>query len=286
MLRTCSWNVNGGMRDIASYLQQEIFPHFDIICLQEVHDSISLDIKRFITPDNPNYPDKKIDTQLYGELVNIAGSDFHCYFAPQLEGLHDLSPYEGVLYGNAMFIRKTLHVALYSSGMVYGKINQFNTEYEDGAPAGKSGQVVTIQYKGTPLTVGHFHGHWSKQGKTDTPDRRQQNKGVEHLFAPHAMLHNNQPRMLLLGDFNYTSKMEATRNLICASMFGHTGERVGGIHLNAEYGITDTRTVQYKKEVREADHSIVSKVLADEVTTCFVDVDVPSDHALFVVEMK
>ena len=286
MLRTCSWNVNGGRNDVASYLEENIFPDFNIICLQELHDVMCPDIERYHIPENPNYLDKKIDTHLYGELVKIAGSDFHCYFAPQLEGLHDTSPCEGVLYGNALFVRKILPVVLYSSGMVYGQVNQPNTEAEGGAPAGKSGQVVTIQYKATSLTVGHFHGHWSIQGKVNTSKRMKQNQGVEHLFAPHVMLHGHQRRVLLLGDFNYTSKMQALQNLIHASMFGHTGKRVGGIHLNTKYGITDTRTPQYPKKEREADHAIASKALVGELSSCVVDPEVPSDHALFFVDIR
>jgi len=280
MLHICSWNVNGGMHDVATYLGKNIFPQYDIVCLQELHSTMSQDIPRYVTPDNPNYPNRKIDTQLYQHLVDVAGVEFTSFFTPQMEGLHDRSPYRGVQYGNALFVRKALPIQGFTGGMVYGKVNQLNTEADGGTPAGKSGQVVSIQHNGELLTIGHFHGFWSQNGKIDMPERLQQNAGIERLFVQHTMLHPQQPQILLLGDLNYTSNMQALRNLVCSSIFGHNGVRPGGVHLNNVYSITDTRTQQYKKTVREADHVIASKLLDGKVSECWVDEDVPSDHAI------
>lgn len=282
-LRIMSLNCWAGQHyaDLMKYLLQASY-NCDVICLQEVHRCLDDTAVDRVMPQDPGTRTHPIRIKLFQELEQMLSSNFDCYFAPQLSGyLHDLERSEmNVEYGNAMFIRKGLNMQAYESAIVFGEFNQPNEQLVGGLPSAKSGQLVSLLHRKQIHIISHFHGHWDQDGKVDTVHREQQSARVlEWLEGEKNNFPNQKIQLALMGDFNYTSDMQALARLRDSTVFGKTGGR----HLNK--GLL-TRTRYYtdnpakKKSSKEAGHVIVSHGLANE-SDLFIDLEAPSDHAAF-----
>jgi len=253
----------------------------DVICLQEVHRDYSGTAPVRIKPKDLASRTTALRPKAFTELKQAMYETHDGYFAPQqIRALHDMEKTKwNVAFGNSMFVSNQLPMDSFEQRVIFGKLGDMYGE----TPAAKSMQVVTLQLATYKLVVAHFHGFWHEKGKVDMPERHQQNKNVLSMLQRviHASESRDQPTHVLLGgDFNYTSEMFALKELVTSTCFGPSG----GEHLNAQYGITDTRTRHYKKECREADHVITSQNFP--VADFWLDYEAPSDHAALFVDFS
>ncbi len=262
----------------------------DAFMFQEVHYAHDDDVPVELFPNEPgNRGANPIRGRLHQEMATWFGPDYDGYFAPQITNyLHDLeSTSHNVSYGQSLFVRRgaDIRVRHLTKGCVYRNFGDINEEAAGGKPAAKSMIAVTLEFAGKQtLTIGNVHGFWSSLGKIDMPERFVQNRGITSMLMQHNHCHtggHTMAEILLIGDLNYTSQMQALANLRAEAIFGVGG----GIVLNHRHAIKDTRTKHYPKETREADFAIISQQLDRRSTRFSVDADFPSDHAALVVEI-
>lgn len=282
---------SGGRRGFRTAIKKfRSDPDLLALMLQEVHRAYGPGVPREIYPADPGKRGKNpIRGHLHDEIAEQLGSEFDGYFAPQLSGhLHDRESSDlPVMYGQSVFVRRGTgaHVVHHTSGCVYRNHNQANSEAEGGLPSAKSMIALTLQLDtGPQLTLGNVHGFWSHLGKVDMASRLDQNRGIATMLRQHGGCHPGghfDAKVLLMGDLNYTSEMQALAHLRSDSAFGVGG----GVILNHTYGITRTRSDHYERwrEVPEADFAIASQRLAPHVTTAWVDLMFPSDHGAYYV---
>lgn len=283
-----SFNTEGGCREgFLDYItslgkNQQIAA----ICFQEVRQTTDNRAPETLVPRFTSKPDDTLPVRLnlYRELEQALGEDSSGIFSPQLLGLHDYCPCEfEVQYGQATFVRTSLpglkHLG--SEGrIVYRTFGDHNKEAEGGKPSAKSMITTALSIHGSRIVVGNVHGFWSRRGKIDMPERLLQNDGIAAGLTRYRDQHDCHDGILLLGDLNYHSGMEALEHLRQQPVFGQ-----GGMILNHRFGITDTRTRYYNptKPCREADFATACGRLSPRVVDAWVDLDVPSDHAAMFV---
>jgi len=289
-----SWNVEAGCRPGFMECIQVLanIPNVSVLCFQEVHYAFDDTVSTQIFPKDPgNRGENAIRTRLYQEIVEALGPVWTGCFAPQLIGyLHDTEPCDHpIAYGQATFVRQSAEVQIVGQtfGPIYRHIGEHNTEMTGGDPSCKSGIATTLRVPdGGLITVGNVHGLWSMYGKCDIPERTKQNSGISSLLAREAVNHGplDQARILLVGDLNCHTGMQSLEQLRGQLVFGLKG---GGVNLNHRFEIRSTRTEYYPadKPYREADFAIASRTLASLVHDFTVDFDVPSDHAMLLLEL-
>ncbi|MAZ56443.1 hypothetical protein CL653_01495 [bacterium] len=294
----CSINTERGGRpgflDYVRALGEHKQP--EIILFQEVHRSFDPSLPEEVDlNDRPGYNSTPIRPHLFEELGE-ALPGYTSWFAPQIVGhYHDVCARDvDVAYGQAMFVREgsQLVVASQASEVVYRQFSEQNNEVqkEDGTWTGglsaKSAQAVTVYVGNSSLVVANTHGPWSVRGKVDLPARLEYNQGLNRLLMGQVgqLGDHAEQNVLLLGDLNYVTGMQALKNLRCQGVFGANGS---GVCLNHEFGLKETRTKFYpaSKPHREADFGIVSSKLVPSVTKVYVDMHTPSDHAAYFVEL-
>ena len=295
MLTVCSLNAErGGRKGFLDYIRA-LGEHKrpDVICLQEVHRSFDPGLPReVVLEDRPN--PTPIRPHLYQELCE-ALPGYTSWFAPQIVGrYHDVCQRDvNVAYGQAMFVRenKRCMVIAQASEVIYRGFNEQNDEAEVsegrwiGAPCAKSAQVATIHTGTAGLVVANVHGAWSARGKVDIPARLEQNQGLASMLAwQRVNVGCRTDKVLLLGDLNYVTGMQALENLRSMSVFGPNGS---GVNLNHRFDVKETRTKFYPsdKQHREADFAIASATLTPCVKKVYLDMEAPSDHAAYFVEI-
>jgi len=284
----------GGRPYFLDYLRSLIAqPEVSVLCLQEVHFAYTSTVPLEIFPKDPgNRGTNPIRGRLYQEIAEVLGPTWSGYFAPQLIGFkHDKEPCVNLMgYGQATFVRQSAEVQIIGQtfGPIFRRVGQANGESVDGPPSCKSGIATTLQVAGDrTITVGNVHGFWSKNGKEDMPARLVQNSGIANLLIREVSAHGpwQDANVLLVGDLNYRTGMQALEHLRCQSVFG---PNCGGVNLNHQFRITCTRTKHYPadKPYREADFAIASHVLAPSVQHFGVDLEAPSDHGALFVELS
>jgi len=287
-MKIYSWNIWSGslgeapINDLRRFVTEEA----DIICLQEVHRAPQT-VPRLLMPNDPGSRIAPLNSWLYQEIVDALGEGFAYYYAPQLKGCyHDCerAPYPELEYGNLLIIKRELRHT-YRSGFICGNIQKLYN-FKTGSPAGKTAQVVDVYDANGVITIGHGHGAWANGNKGNTAWRNSQAINMLKLLDPHystlrqrAAKPDYYPRTLLVGDWNVTSSTRTVRRFRDSQVFGKSG----GEHLNAKWGITDTRTCYYQKPIREADHAFASANLKANLT---VDVTVASDHGALLVSFE
>jgi endonuclease/exonuclease/phosphatase family metal-dependent hydrolase len=274
------------------YLQKMVNnTNVSVLCFQEVHCAYDNTVPKEIFPNDPgNRGSNPIRAQLYQEIAEALGPAWVGVFAPQLVGyLHDTEACRyPVGYGQATFVRQSAERQIIGQtfGSVYRQIGQANQEAFGGSPSSKSAIVTTLRVKGKIITICNVHGFWSVRGKQDMSERFNQNIGIANMLMREVSTHSNyqEANVILSGDLNYHSAMQALDHLRCQSVFG-----VGntGVNLNHQFLIDSTRTAHYpaNKPSREADFIIASQALAPFVHRCWVDLNVPSDHGVLFVEL-
>ena len=255
----------------------------DVLCLQEVHHAYGPNVPEKVVPTDPGSRTTPQRPHLFKELRQRLARSHTGLYAPQLQdALHDSEATSmPIMFGNALFYSDRVVVNRVEYRPVYEEFGKLFDEHV-GTPSCKSMQTIVVQLPEYQLLIGNIHGFWHPDGKVDMRARDLQSKKIASMLkaGQTACGFSKPTELLLIGDFNYTSSMRAMKSLVGANCFG----KDGGIHLNQKFGIKDTRTKWYKKEVREADHAIVSPGLP--VTNFFVDNCAPSDHAALFVEIK
>lgn len=251
----------------------------DVIAFQEVHNAVSPNAPRYFMPKDPGKRTHPLRLHLYMELKQILGDEYRSYHVPHLTGVHDLErcDFNGK-YGQAVFVHKRCQVDYFRDDFVYGRFNQFNTEYENGKPAGKAAAGVLLMIpSGQRVVVSNVHGFWSRLGKVDMPERFEQNVGINHHLKRMKCVAVNTPFILCVGDLNYRSSLQALEDLRKQSAFGYDG----GVVLNHQFEIECTRTRHYDKvDIEpEADFVLACRDLAEKAVYLKTDYEAPSDHA-------
>ena len=276
-----TFNTESGGRpffdDYVSTLVAEKSP--DVIAFQEVHNAVSRFAPRYFMPKDPGKRTHPIRLHLFNELVTLIGEEYIPYYTPHLIGVHDLEPcnFDG-RYGQALFVHKRCTVEFFRKDFVYGRFNQFNTEYEQGKPSGKAAAGVSLLIpSGQRIVVSNIHGFWSRLGKVDMPERFEQNAGINNHLKRLKSAVASTPLVLCVGDLNYRSSLLALEDLRKQPSFGYDG----GVVLNHQFEIIRTRTSHYKKvDIEpEADFVLVCRALADKAVYLKPDYEAPSDHA-------
>lgn len=236
-MKVISLNTWGGRADNENLL--EFFrkhKDVDVFCLQEVWEGGDA-----IAPEIG----EGIDTRM---LTNIGGilNNHSIFFRPHF---HDW-------YGLAMFVKKDLKVVEEGEIFVY-KDRGWVHEDSIGNHA-RNLQYLTVETTNGLKTILNFHGLWNGGPKEDVEDRIIQSDNIAKFLKGLKQDH------VLMGDFNLLPETKSLKML----------EDLGMRNLISEFGITSTRSSHYKKPVRFADYTLVSKgikvndfqVLPDEVS--------------------
>lgn len=120
-------------------------------------------------------------------------------------------------------------------------------------------------HEGKKVVITNLHGLWEKSIKTDTERKLEQSRRIVKVLQ--YLKTRFASEVIMAGDFNLLPTTESI----------HIIESFGMRNLITEYGITDTRTEHYKKELRYADYIFVSSGVT--VNSFKVLPDVVSDHA-------
>ncbi len=251
----------------------------DVLAFQEVHNAITPNAPRYFMPKDPGKRTYPVRLHLFSELRKLIGNDYIAYYAPHLIGVHDLErcDFDGQ-YGQALFVHTRCAVEFFRGDFVYGRFNQFNTEHNDGKPAGKTAAGVSLTIaSGQRLVMSNVHGFWSRRGKVDMPERFEQNAGINHHLNRIKNAVANDTYLLCVGDLNYRSDLQVLKDLQRQQAFGYDG----GIVLNHLFEIDRTRTSHYDKVATEpeADFMIACKYLAEKAVYLKPDYEAPSDHS-------
>lgn len=172
-------------------------------------------------------------------------------------------PHLGNWAGLAIFIRKDVEVLEEGEMFVHRSPTDTTGKYSP-----RNIQYAKIRVGEKPITIINFHGLWSGGEKTDNEERINQSKRIVEFMKGL----NNE--FLICGDFNLEPNTESMKIL----------EDFGLRNLIKENGITSTRTSFYKKPVRFADYTLVSKGI--EVEKFEVLPDEVSDHCAMYLEFE
>lgn len=228
----------------------------DIFCLQEVNRCHEEGMGFLDIPEYRGSRTRPLFVDQFDTLRRTLDEHDSFYAAQLTNALHDLGQVTyDIEYGNAMFVRNYLKQANVNSGIIYRKFGHLN----DGQPAARSMQTVTIRKNNTAYVVAHFHGLWNGNGKGDCRERTVQtarvNKFLHEVCEQCREETGLEPRVILGGDFNLTASTMSFQGLVNGPAFGGRA-----VNLNSRFNITDTRTCHYdrSKPTREADFVLVS----------------------------
>lgn len=249
-----TWGGRAGKEKLLSFF--EAYKHdTDIFCLQEIW-SASYD---------------KYEGQKAGGKV-ISHSEIMIHGLREISALlSDFTPYfrphYGDHYGLLMMVRKGMEVNVEGEIFVHKYKGYLISDGDVGHHA-RNVQFITIDFKGSPLTIMNFHGLWNGKGKGDSEDRLLQSEKILEFIQ------TISGNIVLCGDFNLLPETQSIKIL----------EDTGLRNLIKESGITSTRTSFYTKPEKFADYVFVSKnidleefrVLPEEV----------SDHAPLLLKIK
>ena len=235
----------------AGVLHQDLLEFFrkyqkdtDIFCLQEIYKGT--------TEQEDPHPTLTMQYDLFEQLEELLIATHVGYFHPAFKDF----------YGQAMFIKKEVVVQEIGDVMVFR-----NDDPKGRGSHSRNLQFAKIAAADKFFWIANVHGLWNGKGKTDTPARIEQSNNIVNF------LKQRGGEIILIGDFNLSNNTQSLK--IIADQYRN---------LIAEYGITNTRTSHYEKDVRYADYAFTSsdvhvidfKVLPDEV----------SDHAALQLEIN
>lgn len=167
--------------------------------------------------------------------------------------------------GMAIFVLNKVEVLESGEEFVFRWKNSMKSD--DARTLGRAVQYIVIKKDDKEYFVGHLHGLWNGQGKTDTPDRIEQSKRTKVLLNKY-----NIPK-IFVGDFNLLPDTES---------FMILKEEMRD--LVSEYKIQSTRSSLYTKEIKLADYALVSN---DLIVNDFKVLDVEiSDHLPLILDFK
>lgn len=221
----------------------------DIFCFQEVYST---------TSKKDEFEEYRVN--LYSEFRDLL-SEFTGEMAARGKGYLYFDPVDFDLsYGLATFLRPKLNLEEFSDEIVCTKVAY------DGREVPVNVQITRLE----GLTILNLHGVWIKDAhKIDTPERIEQSETLKKITEQER---SDGREVILCGDFNLKPDTESLKII----------ESSGLRNLVTEYGVTDTRTKFYDKDVRFADYILVSDGI--EVKEFQVLPDVVSDHTPLYLE--
>lgn len=234
-----TWAGRGGKDGLLEFFQR--YENVDIFCLQEVWEGGH----EFA----PSWGDG-IDTTMITNIGKILKNHI-AFFRPHYKDW----------YGLAIFAKKSLDVREEGDLFVFKERQDAFITYDEGnttANHARNLQHMTIATDKGVRTIANFHGLWNGKSKEDTPQRLLQADNIMRFFK------NVYNPFVLCGYFNLLPENESLKSL----------ESIGMRNLIKDFGVTSTRSSHYKKPVRFADYTLVSKdigvnefkVLPDEVS--------------------
>ncbi|MBY0537831.1 hypothetical protein K2P47_00345 [Patescibacteria group bacterium] len=289
-----SWNTwSGCLADTLDHEEAvveyttDLVRNCDLLGLYEVHRPRQEIDVRFVQPRAPKGRPGRIDVELLKRVERVVADTHSMEFVAHFgtTALHDCEATDlPVDYGNALFVRHSLLQRPYSFALdrfvVYGdgSLNSEDSTTLKGRTASRKGMVATVQIGKEAVTIAFVHGLWTKKGKVDIPARTAQSACIAQGILHHRKRLNLNPKsgnILILGDLNYTSDLEAMAYLLHNEDAFGVG---GGVNLTPHI---DSRTKWYPedKPTREANFVLASAPAAEKISTTHVEnEEVPSDH--------
>ncbi len=229
-----TWGGRAGIENLHDFFRKN--KEVDIFCLQEVWEGGDSEVAKW---------GEGIDTKMLTNIGSILESH-SLFFYPHY---HDW-------YGLAMFVKKNFIII--EEGDIFVHKDKGWVHDEFAANHARNLQYVTIETKYGLQTILNFHGIWNGQGKDDSDDRLIQSDNISKFLSK-----INNPHVLM-GDFNLLPETKSLKIL----------EDNGLRNLIKEFGVTSTRSSHYKKPLKFADYTLVSKeikvkdfrVLPDEIS--------------------
>lgn len=234
-----SLNTWGGRREreLFSWLRSG---EADIYCFQELFSGPDLAPEDRYREDDDGH---RVNLRLFEDISGILTGHTGFFSGGSSGYVNDSQwidlPFE---YGIGMFVRSSLPIEAYASGMVH---DSYRSGPGGSPPLSRSAQAMRCRYDGTYVTIGNIHGLWDPRGKMDTAARNAQSMQFGQLIDAVAWPSDH---ILACGDFNLlpdsacfvTSRHDVTVNQVLA------------------HGITSTRTALYDKPARFADYILTS----------------------------
>ena len=266
MLRVLSLNAWAGQKRIAlkRFLQE---CNADVICLQEVHDSVNLRPRSIL--DNWQ---QVLRPCLYEEIRD---------YLPCYRGSHHPFAYRWlndgettdlpIRYGIATFVHTRLHIIGQESRFVFGSYQD-----KDGTrPLPRNMHCIRVYdpETGHAYVIAHFHGLWQREGRMDTPERNEQAMNIVAMLR--GFVHPGE-RLIVCGDMNVLPESKTLKMLV--REFG-LRELVTGM------GFEGTRTNLVREKVKDpfADYLLVSSMV-DVLTFDVPRRPIVSDHCPLLLE--
>lgn len=254
-----------------------------VVGLQEVHQTNDglCPKERYVHARDPGSRVGPIDTQLYNHLFEALTDTHEVFYTSHFrEGLHDCEIADKrIQYGNMLLVRRDCRIVGHHADYIWGsgELNSENRKTLAGRPGSRAAQCITIKRGRKYVTIMNIHGLWTKRGKIDIPARVVQSENIIRLIEHHhaRLSLTVRPLVLVMGDLNYTSVMDTLHDLVASPQLFPDG----GVNLNTQFGVIDTRTIWYKKPGREADFMLTGGILAESCLHLTVDYNAPSDHA-------
>lgn len=239
-----TWGGRAGHKELLDFFRKH--KDVDIFCLQEIWEGGEHEAPRW---------GGNIDTAMLSNIGAVL--DEHKYF---------FGPHHEDHYGLALFIKNNLKIIEEGEVFVFKEKEDRFEEFD--ANHARNIQYITIESSKGLRTIINFHGLWNGQSKDDTDERLTQSDNIARF------LKNISHHHVLMGDFNLLPETKSLKML----------EDLGMRNLIKEFGITSTRSSHYKKPIRFADYTLVSKdikvndfqILPDEVSdhlAMYIDFD-------------
>lgn len=230
-----TWSGRGGKEILLDFFRRN--KDIDIFCLQEVWEG-----------GHHHAPlwGEGIDTTLVTNISNIL-TGHSTFFRPHYMDW----------YGLAIYIKKDIKVQ--KEGDIFVFKERENTFDDDKAlHHARNLQYMTIETSKGLKTIANFHGLWNAVHKEDSEERLMQSGNIVKF------LKDISNPYIFCGDFNLLPETKSLKML----------EDLGIRNLIKEFNVTSTRSSHYKKPVRFADYTLVSKdikvnefkILPDEVS--------------------
>jgi exonuclease III len=270
-MRILSLNCWGGRADPQGILNYLAETDADVYCLQEVYCAPS-SVPEFLTySGEPGLP---VRPHLFREIAK-ALPEHRGYFYPAAQGyLGDTQRVsERVGYGIAAFVRSTIPILSERMKFVFGEFRHRGWG-DPPLPRNAHGVRLLCPQTGNAVVVVHLHGLWMPNGKADCTEREAQARRLRGLVWD--MTGSPADRVVVCGDFNVLPESSTFRTL----------SDLVPRNLIREFGITDTRTSFYKKNVsRHADYALVSENVRVERFEAVAHPEV-SDHRPLLLEFS
>ncbi len=278
------WNIWGHRHPGALHkFLHSLTPATDILCLTEVTDVESCALEHIGTAliygdnpaENPQHVDgyKQLHTELGEQYEHMYGSSRRSDWTCDKHG----HVFQGVGFGSALLYRRNISVIATGESLLCENIEGIRPRL-----------VQWIVYKKAEVTylVAHFHGIWiAENTKGNDPAREAQSEEFLELIECIAVKYAAQ-RIVFGGDFNLDIQTNAL-----AMLKDIERQSIGPFrNLIEEFGITDTRTTEYRKydwpgESLYADYAFVSPNVAVHRFNVLNHVKA-SDHAPVLLEFS